>query len=334
MESKNKILKLTIIIGFALAVIVLLFFLIKSDSSKKTISNTTQPNTPKEISTTPEEIPETELNIFFQDFIKAFNSNKEKEINKFIDKKDGLVEFLYDGPYPIIIFTTKMDYIEWFESKIHTNISSEKFPTYLGDTQFEKTGFFYEKYVNKFKLSDFDNGYVNLSDSVFKSHHALEDKCNYRALAMDIEGKRIYNFYFAITKEKKKLVGLSYDYTDDVAYSDPKTAFIPFDSKKDIENYIAEHQKFCDSQNESYLDFSKKEFTYWGFKDKPFVFKNYEIGDIEIQSKKLKTRKIIFLNAVANEEYDNDFTMTLSNKGTFIVLPMGARPYYEYIICK
>lgn len=334
MESKNKILKLSVIIGFAIAVIVILFFLIKSDSPKKIISNTTQPNTPKEIAVTPEEISETELNLFFQDFIKAFNSNNKKEINKFIDKKDGLVEFLYDGPYPIIIFTTKMDYIEWFESKIHTNISSEKFPTYLGDTQFEKTGFFYEKYENKFKLSDFDNGYVNLSDSVFKSHNALEKNCNYRALAMDVGGNRIYNFYFAITKEKKNLVGLSYDYTDDAAYSDPKTDFIPFDSKKDIENYIAKHQKFCDSGNESYLDFNKTEFTYWDFKDKPFVFKNYEIGNVEIQSKKLKTRKIIFHNADANEEYNNDFTMTLSNKGTFLVMPMGARPSYEYIICK
>lgn len=334
MESKNKVLKLSIIIGFAIAVIVVLFFLIKNDSPKKIISNITQPSTPKEIAVTSEEISETELNLFFQVFIKAFNSNNEKEINKFIDKKDGLVEFIYDGPYPIIIFTTKMDYIEWFESKIHTNISPEKFPTYLGDTQFEKTGFFYEKYENKFKLSDFDNGYVNLSDSVFKSHNALEKNCNYRALAMDVRGNRIYNFYFAITKEKKNLVGLSYDYTDDAAYSDPKTDFISFDSKKDIENYITKHQKFCDSGNESYLDFNKKEFTYWDFKDKPFVFKNYEIGDIEIQSKKLKTRKIIFHNADANEEYNNDFTMTLSNKGTFLVMPMGARPSYEYIICK
>lgn len=334
MESKNKILKLVLITGFALALIILLFFLIKSDPPKKTTINTTQLNATKKIVVAPEEISETELNLFFQDFIKAFNSNKEKEINKFIDEKDGFVEFVYDGPYPLIIFTNKMGYIEWFETKIHTNISSEKFPAYLGDTQFEKIGFFYEKYENKFKLTDFDNGYVNLSDTVFKSHHALEDKCNYRARAMDVDGKRIYNFYFAITTKNKKLVGLSYDYTDDIIYSNPQTSFIPFDSKKDIENYITEHQKFCDSENESYLDFSKKEFTYYDYKEKPFVFKSYEIGDVEIQSKKIKTRKITFHNADTSEKYNNDFMMTLSNKGSFIVTPMGARPSYEYIICK
>jgi len=334
MESKNKILKLSLIIGFAFALIVILFFSFKSDSPKKNIPNTTQLNTVQKTVVAPEEISEAELNLFFQDFIKAFNTNNEKEINKFIDEKDGFVEYLYDGPYPLIIFGNKMSHTEWFETKIHTTVSSEKFPTYLGDTQFEKTGFFYEKYENKFKLSDFDNGYVNLSDSVFKSHHALEDKCNYRTRAMDVDGKRIFNFYFAITKEKKKIVGLSYDYTEDVTYSDPQTDFIPFDSKKDIENYITEQQKFCDSENKSYLDFGKKEFTYWDFKEKPFVFKSYEIGNIEIQSKKLKTRKIIFHNADANEEYNDDFTMTLSNKGTFVVPPMGARPFYEYIICK
>ncbi|MCD0471272.1 hypothetical protein [Flavobacterium sp. JAS] len=334
MESKNKILKLSLIIGFAFALIVILFFSFKSDSPKKNISNTTQLNTAQKTVVAPEEISETELNLFFQDFIKAFNTNNEKEINKFIDEKDGFVEYLYDGPYPLIIFGNKMSHTEWFETKIHTTISSEKFPTYLGDTQFEKTGFFYEKYEHKFKLSDFDNGYVNLSDTVFQSHHALEDKCNYRARAMDVGGKRIYNFYFAITKEKKKIVGLSYDYTDDTTYSDPETDFIPFDSKKDIENYITEQQKFCDSENKSYLDFGKKEFTYWDFKEKPFVFKSYEIGNIEIQSKKLKTRKIIFHNTDANEEYNSDFTMTLSNKGTFVVTPMGARPFYEYVICK
>ncbi|MCC9073470.1 hypothetical protein LNQ49_17990 [Flavobacterium sp. F-65] len=334
MESKNKILKLSLIIAFVLVLIVTLFFSIKTEQPKKDILNTIQPSTPEKSTLAPEKISETELNFFFQDFIKAFNSNKEKEINKFIDKKDGLVEFVYDGPYPLIIFTNKMEYIEWFESKIHTTVSSEKFPIYLGDTQFEKTGFFYEKYENKFKLTDFNNDYVNLSDTVFKSHSILEEKCNYRARAMDVTGKRIYNFYFSITKENKKLVGLSYDYIEDNIYSNPKIDFIPFDSKKDIENYITKHQKFCDTENESYLDFSKKEFTYWDFKDKPFQFKNYEIGDVEIESKKLKTRKITFYNADVNAEYNNDFAMILSNKGTFTILPMGARPFYEYIICK
>jgi hypothetical protein len=339
MESKNKILKTTLIIGFVTVLITSLFFYTKSNSSEKIPEKVTPQSPPKEVAIIPETIPEviteTELNDFFQDFIKAFNTNKVNEINRFIDEKDGLVEFVYDGYYPLIIFSNKMDYIEWFETKIHKNVFSEKFPEYLGDTQFEKTGFFYEKYQKKFKLKDFDNSYVNYSDTIFKSHHVLEEKCNYRALAMDVEGKRIYSFYFSVTKEKKKLVGLSYDYTKDITYSDPKKDFIPFDTKEDIERFITEKQKFCDVGNKSYLDFEKKEFTYYDYPENPYVFVNFQIGEAKVESKKIKTREIIFYSGAAtNEKYANDFTMTLTNKGTFIVPPMGARSDYNYSVCE
>ncbi len=332
--KKNKILKSLMAFGLILGIIITCFFYFKSTSlDLKPIKIIPKEKNNENAIAISEEVSETELISFFQDFIKAYNSNKEENINRFIDQKDGFVEQVYEGPYPLILFRNEMDYIEWFSNKISENVSSDKFPEYLGDTQFEKTGFFYEKYENKFKLKDFNNDYVNLSDTVFKSHEILEEKCNYRALAMDVRGKLIYNFYFSITNEKKKLVGLSYDYIEDNIYSDPKRQFIAFDTKQDIENFIETQKKFCDIKNKSYLDFEKKEFTYWDFEG-PFVFKIYDIGEIEIQSKKIKIRQIKFYVNEITDDFDQYFTMELSNKGTFFVRPMGARPQYEYNDCE
>lgn len=333
MEIKKILIK-SIIIIFILGSIISGFFFFKSRLLEmKPIKIITKEKNNNDITTISNEVTEIELNSFFLDFIEAYNSNKEENINKFIDEKDGFVEQVYEGPYPLILFRNEMDYIEWFRHKIFENVSSDKFPEYLGDTQFEKTGFFYEKYENKFDLKDFNNDYVNLSDTVFKSHEILEEKCNYRALAMDVRGKLIYNFYFSITKDKKKLVGLSYDYTEDYTYSNSKRDFIPFDSEQDVENFIETQKKFCDIKNKSYLDFEKKEFTYWDFEG-PFVFKIYDIGKIEVQSKKIKIRKIKFYTNEITDDYDQYFTMELSNKGTFFVRPMGARPQYEYNNCE
>ncbi len=327
--------KSLLIIGLVLGIIISCFFYFKSTSlevkPKKIITKEKINNDVIAIS---EEVSEKELVSFFHDFIKAYNSNKEENINQFIDEKDGFVEQVYDGYYPLILFRNEMDYIEWFSKKISENVSSGKFPEYLGDTQFEKTGFFYEKYENKFKLKDFNNDYANLSDTVFKSHQILEEKCNYRAIAMDVEGKLIYNFYFSITKEKKKLVGLSYDYTEDVSYSNPKKDFIPFDTEDDIKNFIETQQKFCDVENKSYLDFKKMEFTLGENMQKPIFFKIYTIGKIEAQSKKIKIRKIIFYYDKISDESFSLYTMELSNKGTFFIRAMGATPQYEYNECK
>lgn len=332
--KKNRILISLIFICLVLGIIIFTIFHFKSTTLQvKAYEIAPKEKNNDKIIQISEEVSKTELVSFFQDFIKAYNSNKEENINRFIDEQDGFVEQVYEGPYPLILFRNEMDYIEWFRHKISENVSADKFPEYLGDTQFEKTGFFYEKYENKFKLSDFNNDYVNLSDTVFKSHHILEEKCNYRALAMDVRGKLIYNFYFSITKDKKKLVGLSYDYIEDNIYSDPTKNFIPFDTKQDIENFIETQKKFCDIKNKSYLDFEKKEFTYWDFEG-PFVFKIYDIGEIEIQSKKIKIRKIKFYTNEITDDYDQYFTMELSNKGTFFVRPMGARPQYEYNDCE
>ena len=334
MGSKSKVLTFIFFISFFILLIISFYYYnIYNSLEKKPPNIVIEKPIVKEIIQTSDKISETELKSFFQDFIKAFNSNKEENINRFIDENDGFVEQVYDGPYPLILFRNEMDYIEWFDNKIFENVYSEKFPEYLGDTKFEKTGFFYEKYENKFKFSDFNNDYVNLSDTVFKANHVLEEKCNYRALAMDVDGKLIYNFYFSITQNQKKLVGLSYDYTEDNIYSDPKKDFIPFDTNQDVKKFIENNKNFCDSKNKSYLDFEKKEFTYWDFEG-PFVFNIYEIGKVEVQSKKIKIRKIKFYVEQITDDYNQYFTMELSNKGTFFVRPMGARPQYEYIKCE
>lgn len=334
MESRNKILKSLLLVLLLLGLLISLFFYFKSSNTNvnDTKESPQEIIKPKLIAIS-NEVTKTELDSFFQDFIKAFNSNKAKNINQFIDKKDGFVECIYDGCYPLIIFGHEIEYIEWFRSKIYENISSEKFPEYLGDCQFEQTGFFYEEYRNKFKLDDFDNAYVNLPESTFKANNVLEKKCNYRAQAMDVGGNLIYSFYFSITKKSKKLVGLSYDFTSDCTYADPKKNFIPFDTNLDIENYITRLQKFCDPATKSYLDFGTKEFTYCDFNE-PFVFKIYEIGKVEVQSKKIKIRTIKFYREYVTDDYEQYFTMELSNKGTFFVRPMGARPQYEYSDCK
>jgi hypothetical protein len=103
-----------------------------------------------------------EVRLFLSEFIKQFQTNKASNINKFIDKSNGLAIFVKDGYYPILSFPNKIDdWIEWFDFKIYENIEFGKFPQYLGDGEFKKTGFYYVKYQNKFHLDDFEDTYSN-----------------------------------------------------------------------------------------------------------------------------------------------------------------------------
>ncbi|OMQ09497.1 hypothetical protein BXU01_17910 [[Flexibacter] sp. ATCC 35103] len=269
-----------------------------------------------------------EVKLFLNEFIKQFSTNKASNINQFVDKKDGLAIFVKDGYYPILSFSNKIDdWIEWFNFKIYKNIIHEPFPEYLGDNEFKKTGFFYTEYKGKFSLDDFDDTYSARSDEDKKPYRILEKTCNYRADVMSVNGDRILTLYFRIYKAKKQLVAISQDEVADNLFADPKKEFIKIDTEADVEDFLLNNPKFCDSDNNGYIDFDKKELTYIDFEEKPFLFTSYKIGSITSLSPKIKVREIEFFNS------KEKFTLRLSNKGTFTSYQMGARPLYVYSSC-
>lgn len=272
-----------------------------------------------------------EVRLFLSEFIKQFNTNKAANINKFIDKNDGLAIFVKDGYYPILSFPNKIDdWIEWFDFKIYDNVEFGKFPEYLGDGEFKKTGFYYVNYQNKFRLDDFDDTYSNRSDEEKRPFRKLEKICNYRADVMSKDKSRVLTLYFGIYKNNKHLVGITQDVVDDVLYTDPEKEFVPIDTEAQVEEFLSHNRRFCDVENKAYVDFDKKELIYWDFGDKPFPFTNYKIGPVNVISGKIKIRDIKFFNS----DEEEGFTLKLSNKGDFSSYRMGARPQYIYEKCK
>ncbi|MBF4519176.1 hypothetical protein IRZ71_22725 [Flavobacterium sp. ANB] len=272
-----------------------------------------------------------EVKLFLSEFIKQFSTNKASNINKFIDKTNGLAIFVKDGYYPILSFPNKIDdWIEWFDFKIYDNVEFGKFPEYLGDGEFKKTGFYYVNYQNKFRLDDFDDTYSNRSDEDKKPFRQLEKICNYRADVMSIDKSTVLTLYFSIYKNNKYLVGITQDAVDDVLYTDQEKEFVPIDTEEQVEAFLSNNRRFCDVENKAYVDFDKKELTYYDFDDKPFQFSNYKIGPVNVISGKIKIRDIKFFNS----DEEEGFTLKFSNKGDFSSYRMGARPQYIYEKCK
>lgn len=272
-----------------------------------------------------------EVKLFLQEFIKKFNAHKVSDLNAFISKESGIAIFVKDGYYPILSFPNKIDdWIEWFDFKIYDNVEFGKFPKYLGDGEFEKTGFYYVKYQNKFNLDDFEDTYTDLSNEDKKPFRKLEKMCNYRADVMSIDKKTVLTLYFSIYKNNKYLVGITQDAVDDVLYINQEKEFIAIDTEEQVAEFLLKTKRFCDVDNNAYVDFDKKELTYIDFGDKPFPFTNYVIGPIDVVSGKIKIREIKFFNSVDKEE----FTLKLSNKGDLSSYRRGARPQYIYEKCK
>lgn len=272
-----------------------------------------------------------EVKLFLKEFIKKFNTNKASDLNAFINKPNGVAIFVRDGYYPILSFSDGIDdWIEWFDFKIYDNVEFNKFPEYLGDGEFEKTGFYCVKYENKFRLDDFGDTYSNRSNEDKKPFRQLEKMCNYRADVMSIDKRKVLTLYFSIFKNNKYLIGITQDSVDDVLYVDQEKEFISIDTEEQVQEFLSNNRRFCDMENNGYVDFDKKELTYCDFGDKPFPFSNYKIGPVDIISGKIKIREIKFFNS----DEDEGFTLKLSNKGDFSSYRMGARPQYIYEKCK
>lgn len=327
-------LKKYIIAGILLVVIGVLFCCSQKEKKiapklSKSIVTETIKATSKVVSDTIN-CSDAEVKLFLEHFITQFQTNEASRINTFINKKDCFAVFLRDGYYPILSFPNKInDWIEWFDFKIYDNVLFEKFPKYLGDNEFEKKGFFCVKYQNKFKLNDFDDTYTELSDAQKLPYRQLEKKCNYRADVMSLDGSQVVTFYFSIYKNEKSLVGITKDQVDDGLFADPDREFISIDSEAEVERYVA-NRKFCDSKNNGYIDFDKKELTYVDFGEEPFPFAKYKIGPLSVLSGKIKIRDIKFFNVEEND----GLTLRLSNKGTFTSYQMGARALYVYSLCE
>lgn len=267
----------------------------------------------------------------FSKFVNHFNSHKAINLDQYIDPKLGMIMYYHDGPYPIISLQSSIGSdIDWLERDIFENIKFENSPDYVGDFKFSKTGFFIRKNKGNFRLKDFDNSYTAHPDSFFAENKKLETLCNFIATGISTDQKKTVEFYFRLEGSRLTLLALSVDTVDDILFADPEDDFIEFNNKSDIENYFKSHKLFIDKEQNAYIDFDKKEITYYDFpSDNPFIFEYYEIGKIEENSSKVKSAEIIFY---ANKSGDN-FITYFSNKGRFVVYPMGVRPpyYYEYV---
>lgn len=266
----------------------------------------------------------------FKKFAEDFNSHKAQNINNYIDPKLGMVMYYHDGPYPIIEMLSEIgSEIDWINDDIFTNVEFNGSPNYLGDFEFSKTGFFVKENKGKFSLKDFDNSYTSHPDSFFKENKKLETLCNFSATGISKDQKRLFEFYFNFNDHKLTLLGLSVENVSDIMFGNPNVKSIPFNNKNDIEDYLKNQKIFVDKEQNAHIDFNKKELTYYDYpNENPFVFEYFEIGDIEEDSDKIKSARIIFYPNKLNKE--DGFIAFFSNKGSFVVAPMGVRPPYFY----
>ncbi len=315
--------KIYILITFFTLIILGVFFFSSSEKD-----HTEKNQIRKSMKGMKENVKEDSL-IVFKNFIKDFNSHKAENIDQYIDPKLGMMLFFHDGPYPILRISSSIrDEIDRFGQDIFENINITDSPEYLGDFEFSKTGFFIRQNNGGFSLKDFDNTYTSHPESFFKKNRQLETFCNFSAVGISKGQYNTYHFYFQFKGNKLTLLGLStYSVSDDM-FANPKAAFIPFDNKEDIENYFQKQKLFRDKANNAYIDFGKKKITYYDFPDEPFTFESFEIDTIQNNSGKIKSVEIIFYLDQANKE--DGFSTYFSNKGTFVIPPMGARPPYFY----
>lgn len=266
----------------------------------------------------------------FSKFAKDFNTHKAKNLDQYIDSKLVMIMYYHDDPYPIISLKSSVENeIDWLESEIFENVKFKESPDYLGDFKFAETGFFVGKNNGNFSLKNFDNSYTSHSDSFFEENKKLETLCNFRATGITKDQRKTFDFYFRLEKNKLTLLALEIETVDDILFANPDVDFIPFKNKSDIEKYFTNHKIFVDKEQNAYIDFDKKEITYYDFpNDNPFIFEYYEIGKIEENSSIIKSAEIIFY--ANKEEKDSRFITFFSNKGRFVVYPMGVRPPYFY----
>jgi hypothetical protein len=273
---------------------------------------------------------ETDSVAVFSKFVKDFNSHKAKNLDQYINSKLGMMMYYHDGPYPIISLKSSVENeIDWLDSEIFENITFHQFPNYIGDFKFADTGFFVNENKGAFSLKDFDNSYTSHPDSFFKENSQLETLCNFKATGISKDQKKTFDFYFGLEKNKLTLLALQVETVDDILFANPDNDFIPFQNKNEIENYLKSHRIFIDQQQNASINFDTKEITYYDYpKDNPFIFEYYEIGNIEEKSSIIKSAEIIFY--ADRHEKDSRFITYFSNKGRFLVYPMGVRPPYFY----
>ena len=269
----------------------------------------------------------------FSKFAKDFNSHKAKNLDHYIDPELGMMMYYHDGPYPIISLKSSVDdEIDWLESEIFENVKFTESPNYIGDFKFAETGFFVSKNNGSFSLKDFDNSYTSHPDSFFEDNKKLEILCNFRATGISKDQKKTFDFYFRVEKDRLTLLALETETVDDILFANPDADFIPFKNKIDIEKYFTNHKIFVDKEQNAYINFDKQEITYYDFPDdNPFIFEHYKIGKIEENSSKIKSVEVIFY---PNESKEDGFITFFSNKGRFVVYPMGVRPPYFYDVVK
>lgn len=135
-------------------------------------------------------------------------------------------------------------------------------------------------------------------------------------------------FYFNLNGRELTLLSLEIVAIGDSLFANPNEKFISLNNKEDILNYIDTKRIFKDIEHHAYIDFEKKEITYYDFPEEPLIFERFEIGKIENISKKIKVSEVIFY-LDANDDAKKLMTQ-FSNKGEFIVYPMGVRSPYVY----
>lgn len=264
----------------------------------------------------------------FTKFANDFNSHKSEKINSYVNSKLGMVMYYHDGPYPIIESLSDIKQnLDWISEDIFIETKLSDFPEYLGDFQFSKIGFFVQKNNGNFSLRNYNNDYTNHPESFFQENKKLEGMCNFIAMGISKKQSSSIVFYFNLNGQKLTLLSLEVEEIEDSFFANPNKKNIILDSKDDILKYIEEKKIFKDKEHNAYIDFSKKEITYFDFPE-PIVFDRFEIGEIENISKKIKNSEVIFYFDANNE--DEKLITEFSSKGDFVVYPMGVRPPYIY----
>lgn len=319
-----KLNKIYLLIPVIILITGLLFYKYKKSQVRE--SNETESSVKTE-HIAPEKIDTLQI---FRKFVSDFNTHTAKNINSYIDPKLGMAMYYHDGPYPILQVKNSVDQeMDWIMMDVFENVEFTSFPNYLGDFKFEKTGFFIVKNEGVFSLSDFDNSYTSHPEEFFVEHQPLEKLCNYRAKGISTAGNTMYNFYFNFKNGKLYLLALEVENVSDIMFANAEMPFIAFNGKNDIEKYFENQKIFRDKEQNASIDFDKREITYYDFpNDNLFIFETYKIGKITDDSDKIKSVEIIFY-ADKNKEEDG-FITYFSNKGTFVVGPMGVRPPYFY----
>lgn len=242
-----------------------------------------------------------QIEVFLKQFVNELNSNP-LEINKYVDKKEGVVNFFYDDSEGFVTISEPKfindevnsnplmingDYVQFYEQ-----VENNSFPEYLGAFEYKDYGFYFEKFENKKHMIN-SNNYGGE-----ESRHTISpinNACNYVVQAMTTNGDYIFSFYFLIKNKKKQLLAYNIEAVGDLDFVSLKNdKKIPFNNEIIVMNFL-KNNKFSNSNidEEYFIDF--KTYTHnLNWEREIVTFKNIKLDEIVNISKNIQHRILRF----------------------------------------